>query len=82
MMELAELGKRCALLVPTPGQPEQEYLAWYYGRQGWFWSRDQYHLNLARDIPKTCKYTGFPPMPKTDENVSRLYTGLLAAYLE
>jgi hypothetical protein len=82
MMELAELGKRCALLVPTPGQPEQEYLAWYYGQQRWFWSRDQYHLNLARDIPKTCEYTGFPPMPKTDENISRLYTGLLAAYLE
>jgi UDP:flavonoid glycosyltransferase YjiC (YdhE family) len=82
MMELAELGKRCALLVPTPGQPEQEYLSWYYERQGWFWSRDQYHLDLARDIPKTCRYTGFPAVSKTAENVRQLYTGLLAGYLE
>ena len=30
LMELAELGKTQALLIPTPGQTEQEYLSWYY----------------------------------------------------
>ncbi len=29
LMELAELGKKRALLIPTPGQTEQEYLSWY-----------------------------------------------------
>ena len=33
LMELAELGKTQALLIPTPGQTEQEYLSWYTGRK-------------------------------------------------
>ncbi len=35
IMDLVTLGKT-ALLVPTPGQPEQEYLAEYLSRQGYF----------------------------------------------
>ena len=37
IMDLAELGLS-AILVPTPGQPEQEYLAGYLSRQGFFHS--------------------------------------------
>ena len=36
LMELAELGKKQALLIPTPGQTEQEYLSWYYLQKGWY----------------------------------------------
>jgi UDP-N-acetylglucosamine transferase subunit ALG13 len=35
LMELASLG-RSALIIPTPGQTEQEYLADYLAEKGWF----------------------------------------------
>jgi len=82
MMELAELKKKAGFFIPTPGQTEQEYLSWYYEKKGWFFSQDQYHLNLLGDISTAGKYTGFPAMPSTDENVRCLYNNLLAGYLE
>lgn len=82
MMELAEMGKKAALFIPTPGQTEQEYLSWYYERNGWFFSKSQYRLDLPRDISTAREYAGFPEMPSTDENVRRLYADLLAGYLE
>ncbi|MFA4824750.1 MAG: glycosyltransferase family 4 protein [Methanoregula sp.] len=82
MMELAELKKKHGLFIPTPGQTEQEYLSWYYQKQGWFHSQSQYRLDLAVDLPAAQAYSGFPDMPSTKENVSRLYNDLLAGYLE
>jgi len=82
MMELAELNKRYGLFIPTPGQPEQEYLSYYYEKMGWFYSKSQYKLNLIEDIPTAMKYKGFPSMPPTKENVTRLYDNLLAQYLD
>ena len=82
MMELAELNKRCACFIPTPGQTEQEYLSWYYEQNGWFHSRNQYQLDLPRDLAIARTYAGFPPMPKTEENVKRLYREVFAGYLE
>jgi hypothetical protein len=82
MMELAELGKKRALLVPTPGQTEQEYLSGYYEENGWYHSCDQADLDLSEDIKPVSRYLGFPAMPKTEENIRRLYDELLAGYLE
>jgi len=82
MMELAELGKHHALLVPTPGQTEQEYLAGYYRQNGWFYTQQQHRLKLADDLRAAEKYSGFPEMPGTEENVQRLYDEVLAGYLE
>jgi hypothetical protein len=82
MMELAELNKRAGLFIPTPGQTEQEYLSYYYEKKGWFYSKSQYKLDLAEDIPFARKYKGFPQMPGTRENAIRLYKELLAQYLE
>ena len=81
MMEMAELGKRHALLTPTPGQTEQEYLSRYYAREGWFLSRSQYRLDLAEDVKVAMSYRGFPEMAKTNENVKRLYREVLALHL-
>lgn len=50
LMDLAALGKK-ALLVPTPGQPEQEYLAEYLSGKGAFVWQDQKRLDLAEGIP-------------------------------
>jgi hypothetical protein len=82
MMELAELGKKAGLFIPTPGQTEQEYLSRYYEQNGWFFSKSQYNLDLPADIRTAHKYAGFPAMPSTRENVRRLYDELLAGYLE
>lgn len=82
MMELAEMKKRRALLIPTPGQTEQEYLSEYYRRQGWFASREQGRLILAADIPGAAGFSGFPDMPVTAGNVERLYGEVLAPYAE
>jgi UDP-N-acetylglucosamine transferase subunit ALG13 len=43
LMELASLGKR-ALIIPTPGQTEQEYLARYLSEKGWFDTLSQSEL--------------------------------------
>jgi len=81
MMELAELDKRHALLTPTPGQTEQEYLSRYYAREGWFMSRSQYRLRLEEDVQAALPFRGFPEMAKTEENVKRLYREVLAQHL-
>jgi hypothetical protein len=83
LMELAELGKKKALLVPTPGQTEQEYLADYCEQNRWFPSSDQAEPDLSLDPGQYRQYRGFPrDIPKTAENTLRLYNELLAGYLE
>ncbi len=49
VMELYLLGKK-ALLVPTPAQTEQVYLAKYYQQQKLYLYRNQAELELKRDI--------------------------------
>lgn len=44
VMELISLNCS-ALLIPTPGQPEQEYLAEYLSAKGWFSTVSQSRLN-------------------------------------
>jgi hypothetical protein len=82
MMDLAEVGLKNGLFVPTPGQWEQEYLSSYYKRKGWFMSKNQAGLRLSRDVERAEGYTGFPEMAHTDENVRKLYQDQLARYLE
>ena len=47
VMDLERLGKR-ALLVPTPGQTEQEYLGPYLAGKGWADCVDQRAFSLAK----------------------------------
>ena len=82
IMELAELRKNQALFIPTSGQTEQEYLSWYFEQENWFHSKSQYNLNLAEDIRKARRYSGFPAMPTTADNIERLYRNVFVEYLE
>jgi spore coat polysaccharide biosynthesis predicted glycosyltransferase SpsG len=50
IMELVSLGLS-ALLIPTPGQTEQEYLAEYLVQKGWFTSVTQRDLNKKHIVP-------------------------------
>lgn len=77
LMELAELGKK-ALLVPTVGQSEQEYLAEYHERLGHWHGVRQSDMVLARDVEKAFTYSGLPPMQPTRESVAR-FLGIVAA---
>lgn len=47
VMDLAVMQQK-AILVPTPGQTEQEYLARYMMDKGFFYAADQMHFNLAQ----------------------------------
>jgi hypothetical protein len=50
VMELISLNCS-ALLIPTPGQPEQEYLAKYLSAKGWFSTVSQNRLNEDTTLP-------------------------------
>jgi uncharacterized protein (TIGR00661 family) len=71
IMELAELDKKKALLIPTPGQSEQEYLADVYEKLKIFHHVSQYRLNLNRDIEIAKQFSGFDAPWKTEESVRK-----------
>jgi predicted glycosyltransferase len=58
IMDLAAIGKT-AFLVPTPGQTEQEYLAFYLGEKGLFRFSSQEDFNLE-DAVKKLEESGSP----------------------
>ncbi len=81
IMEMAELGKKHALLIPISGHTEQQYLANHAKKQRWIYSTSQYRLNLVEDIKKAMYYKGLPEMTKTNENVKKLYEKIFAPFL-
>lgn len=56
VMDLVKLGKR-AILVPTPGQTEQEYLAKYLMSKNLFYCIDQKGFDLKRVLQESKHYT-------------------------
>jgi predicted glycosyltransferase len=58
LMDLAVLEKK-AILIPTPGQTEQEYLAQYFHEKKIFFSQRQKDFNLDIALEKVKDYTGF-----------------------
>jgi UDP-N-acetylglucosamine:LPS N-acetylglucosamine transferase len=58
IMDLAALSKK-ALLIPTPGQTEQEYLADYFARQNIFLVQKQEEIDLETGLEKVAGTTGF-----------------------
>lgn len=66
IMDLDRTGGK-ALLIPTPGQTEQEYLAHKLKSQGVSYSVSQDKLDLASDISIALSYRGF--QSKTDQAI-------------
>lgn len=58
LMDLAVLGKK-ALLIPTPGQTEQEYLAAHLQDMDYYGVREQDRVQLSADIPFALTTKGF-----------------------
>jgi len=57
LMDLVSLGKK-AVFVPTPGQPEQEYLAKKLKDQSIFYSCSQQEFSLQKALQESEKYSG------------------------
>jgi uncharacterized protein (TIGR00661 family) len=76
IMELAALGKK-ALLVPTPGQTEQLYLAEHLQQKGWFGAVPQHRLNIAEDIREAAGQPGIFLPEATAKTVQQFYAQIL-----
>ena len=56
VMDIVALRKK-AILIPTPGQTEQEYLAAYFKERKIFYSEEQGEFNLERALHASCSYS-------------------------
>jgi uncharacterized protein (TIGR00661 family) len=56
IMDLMKIKKK-AVLVPTPGQTEQEYLAYYLMKSGFFYSVDQNKFSLDSTINEALSFS-------------------------
>ncbi len=70
IMDLVALRQK-AILVPTPGQTEQEYLASSLMKRGLFYSVSQEHFSLKSVLEKIKGFTFNEPIlnPVMDENI-------------
>ncbi len=57
IMDLSVFGKK-AILIPTPGQTEQEYLADYYLHKKYYFSTTQNNFKLTESISNSAEYKG------------------------
>jgi uncharacterized protein (TIGR00661 family) len=58
IMDLAMMGTNNIIFVPTPGQPEQEYLAMKMQAMNWAYAIDQNKLEIIRAINELKNYMG------------------------
>lgn len=65
VMDLATTGAK-AVMVPTPGQPEQEYLAKLLHNQKTVYSVTQDKFELKDAIEQSRKYNGFKPVKEVN----------------
>ena len=65
IMDLKKIGKK-AILIPTPGQTEQEYLAKHLMEQGVLYQMAQNAFSLKKALAEMNKFNGFEPMGKND----------------
>jgi len=68
IMDLIRLQKQ-AILVPTPGQTEQEYLARWLMKKKYFYSINQDNIRIDRDIHKVWDY--HPPLEPNNQNLEK-----------
>lgn len=74
IMDLAVTGTK-ALMIPTPGQIEQEYLGQYHNKKNTFYTVDQNKIDLKTDVEKSKKTTGIKQecnVNKTVENIANI----------
>ena len=67
VMELAGLGKRNVLMIPTPGQPEQEYLTGHLEAMGFSATQTQEGFDLEAGLRHAHDFPGFMELFRMDE---------------
>jgi len=71
IMDLGVIGAK-ALLIPTPGQIEQEYLGEYHSKIGTFSSIDQHEVNISENVKDAEISTGIKRECHVDETVENI----------
>jgi predicted glycosyltransferase len=78
LMDLVSLNKK-AILIPTPGQTEQEYLGKHLHKEGVFYSAPQKGFNLQQALDATAQFS-FKKLPL--QNSLQQYTTVIDNWLE
>ncbi|GGB11918.1 glycosyltransferase [Puia dinghuensis] len=76
IMDLVRMGKR-ALLIPTPGQTEQEYLGLYLASKGWAACVEQDEFSLAKALMMADSVSGWPVEEAAGEALRREVVSVL-----
>lgn len=77
LMDLVCLQKK-AILIPTPGQTEQEYLAENFKEQGIFYCQNQKDFDLTLALAEVSKYKGFDELDFPENNLQKVVQDFLA----
>lgn len=77
LMDLVQLNKK-AILIPTPGQTEQVYLAAHLREQGIFMSGKQHSFDLANALEDA---SGFPFHPLIQTGAHHQFEAVLDAWI-
>lgn len=76
IMDLLALGKK-AILIPTPGQTEQEYLAELFHKRRVFYTVDQKDFNLKDALEKVVEFNPGNFHPKPHVSLEETIAGFL-----
>jgi len=71
ILDLAVIGCK-ALMMPTPGQVEQEYLAEYHNKKGSCYCVNQNKIDLCKDVEIAKKTTGITRECNVDKTVENI----------
>jgi len=71
ILDLSVIGAK-ALMTPTPGQIEQEYLGRYHNKKGSFYCVNQDKIDLAHDVEIAKKKTGIKRKCNVDKSVENI----------
>ena len=73
IMDLMKLEKK-AILIPTPGQTEQEYLAKKFMQEDVFFSQHQNEFDFEKAVIESKHYKGFSAIKKEDTDWKKLFS--------
>ena len=71
ILDLGVIGSK-ALMTPTPGQIEQEYLADYHNKKDTFYCVNQEKMDLEKDVEIAKKTTGITRECNVDKTVEKI----------
>lgn len=81
IMDLIKLRHK-AILVPTPGQPEQEYLARYLQQKGIFFTVPETEFSLAESVQQAKNFSfDFSRLPQTDMSYRKIILSLTNRFI-